>query len=188
MEKNRCGWANVSELDARYHDEEWGREVHDDNKLFECISLEGAQAGLSWSTILKKREGYRKAFCNFDLEKVAAFDTSKIDSLVANPEIVRHRGKIESVVNNARVIRTIQKEYGSLDTYIWAFVDSKPIINNWRSLEDVPASTPLSDQMSKDMKKRGFKFVGTTTMYAFAQAIGLVDDHLEDCWCRKDKC
>lgn len=178
----RCSWANSSELDAGYHDREWGVPVHEDNMLFEMLTLEGAQAGLSWSTILKKRDGYRQAFAQFDIDTVAAYNDQQIDQLVLNPAIVRHRGKIQSTVGNARAIQAIQSSHGSFDHYIWSFVDHQPIINQWRSLAEVPGSTALSDQLSKDLKKRGFKFVGSTICYAFMQAAGLVNDHLTSCF------
>ncbi len=183
----RCSWAEVSDLDRDYHDNEWGVPEYDDNRLFECISLEGAQAGLSWSTILKKREGYRAAFHGFDIQAVSKMTDADVERLVLNPEIVRHRGKIESVINNAKQLLDIQNEFGSVSDYFWAYVDHKPQVNHWKEMSDLPASTDLSKQISKDLKKRGFKFVGPTTVYAFMQAAGLVDDHLEDCICRTRK-
>ncbi|MFD2178376.1 DNA-3-methyladenine glycosylase I [Veronia pacifica] len=178
----RCYWADSSEIDSRYHDSEWGVPVHDDRKLFEMLCLEGAQAGLSWTTILKKRAGYLKAFDNFDPEIVAKYSPEKIDELIANPAIVRHRLKILSVVSNAKAFLGIQKEFGSFDAYIWSFVDNQPIVNHWASASEVPATTPLSDSVSKDLKKRGFKFVGSTICYAYMQGIGMVNDHQTDCF------
>lgn len=179
----RCDWCGENPLYQAYHDQEWGKPVYDDRVLFEFLILEGAQAGLNWLTILKKREGYRKAFANFDPKKVAAFSAAKIDRLVEDQSIVRHRGKITSAVNNAKLFLQMQKQYGSFANFLWGCVDGKPIKNHWRSLADVPASTPLSDQIAKDLKKRGFKFVGTTIIYAYLQAVGVVDDHLVDCFC-----
>jgi len=161
--------------------------VHDDRLLFEMLTLESAQAGLSWSTILAKREGYIKAFDNFDIEKVAAYSQVKIETLLKNPEIVRNKLKVNTTVNNAKIILEIQKEYGSFNAYIWSFVEGKTIQNAWKEVSEVPASTALSDAMSKAMKKRGFKFVGTTICYAYMQAVGMVNDHTVDCF-RYDKC
>lgn len=181
--KNRCLWCeNTFEEYVSYHDEEWGVPVHDDQKQFEFLTLESAQAGLSWSTILKKREGYRQAFANFEVQKVARFDEQKIQQLLNNSGIVRNELKIRSAINNARRFIEIQEEFGSFDTYIWSFVEGEPIQNNWKNHEDVPVTTPLSDRFSKDLKKRGFKFVGSTTMYAHLQAAGLVNDHLASCF------
>lgn len=179
----RCEWANGSDLEKAYHDNEWGRPVHDDRVLFEFLILEGAQAGLSWSTILKKREGYREAFDQFDAEKIALYDDSKISELLANPGIVRNKLKVNAAVTNAKLFLDIQKEFGSFDAYIWQFVGGQPILNCWQSLSEVPTSTPESDAMSKDMKKRGLKFIGTTICYAFMQAVGMVNDHTTDCHC-----
>lgn len=178
----RCHWANVSKLDQKYHDEEWGVPVHNDQQLFEMLILEGAQAGLSWTTILKKREGYRAAFDNFHIETVAAYDESKIAALLANPAIVRNKLKVNAAVINANLVLAVQKEFGSFDEYIWQFVGGKPIINHWQSMAEVPTSTPESDAMSKALKKRGFKFVGTTICYAYMQATGMVNDHLTSCF------
>ncbi|KJY83246.1 hypothetical protein TW81_09555 [Vibrio galatheae] len=185
MEQQRCAWANVSELDKEYHDNEWGVAIHDDNRLFEILSLEGAQAGLSWTTILKKREGYRQAFYGFDIDRVCQMTEHDIERLVINPEIVRHRGKIESVINNAQQLRIIQTEFGSVDAFFWRYVDNRQIVNHWQKMSELPSSTDLSKQISKDLKKRGFKFVGPTTVYAFMQAAGLVDDHLQHCPAKK---
>ena len=178
----RCSWANGSELEQAYHDNEWGVPLHDDRKLFEFVTLEGAQAGLSWATILKKRENYRKLFNDFDVEKIARYNKRKIESLLKNPGIIRNRLKVESTVSNARAFIDIQNEYGSFDSYIWRFTDGKPIINRWQSLQDIPASTELSDNLSKELKKRGFRFVGSTICYAFMQATGMVNDHTVDCF------
>jgi len=179
----RCAWAESSPLMTRYHDTEWGVPVHDDRLLFELLTLEGAQAGLSWSTILNKRENYRAAFANFDARKVSRFDGHKTAALMANPGIVRNRLKIESAVSNARAFIEVQRAFGSFDRYLWRFVDGQPVRNKWRYPRHVPASTPLSDSISKDLKGRGFRFVGTTICYAFLQATGVVNDHLTAC-CR----
>ncbi len=181
----RCAWADSTPLMTRYHDTEWGVPVHDDGMHFELLTLEGAQAGLSWTTILNKRAGYRSAFANFDVRKVARFDRGKIAALMANPGIVRNRLKIESTVSNARAFIALQQEFGSFDAYLWRFVGGSPLRNKWRMPRDVPASTELSDIISKDLKKRGFRFVGTTICYAFMQATGLVNDHLRTCFRQK---
>ena len=178
---NRCGWAR-NDLAIRYHDEEWGVPVHDDRRWFEFLILEGAQAGLSWDTILRKREHYRRAFAGFDPDAVARFDESQIESLLADPGIVRNRLKVASAVKNARAFLKVQEEFGSFDAYIWRFVEGRPVMNAWRTLEEIPARTPLSDAISKDLKKRGFTFVGTTICYALMQATGLVNDHLIGCF------
>lgn len=181
--KIRCEWCkNTFDQYVCYHDEEWGVPVHDEQTHFEFLTLESAQAGLSWSTILKKREGYRKAFANFEVQEVARFDESKIQQLLKNSAIVRNELKIRSAVNNAQQFIKIQKSFGSFDNYIWSFVDGEPIQNHWQNHADIPATTPLSDQFSKDLKQRGFKFVGSTTMYAHLQACGLVNDHLVSCF------
>ncbi len=182
MEKVRCGWVTEDPLYIRYHDEEWGVPVYDDRRLFEFLILEGAQAGLSWITILKKREAYREAFDGFDPHLIAAYDEEKVGQLLANPGIVRNQLKIRAAVKNARAFLQVREEFGSFRDYIWSFVDGKPIINHWRRLEEVPARTPLSDAMSKDLKKRGFSFVGSTICYAFMQATGMVMDHTTDCF------
>jgi len=180
-EKTRCGWA-TGELDVLYHDTEWGVPVHDDRVLFEFLTLEGAQAGLSWSTILKKREGYRRAFADWDVAKIAKFTEKEEQVLRGNAEIVRNKLKISSTVTNARAFLKVQKEYGSFDKYIWNFVDGKPIVNQWNTMKNLPASTPLSDTISKDLQRRGFRFVGTTICYAFMQAVGMVNDHTKECF------
>jgi DNA-3-methyladenine glycosylase I len=177
----RCGWAK-GELYIRYHDEEWGVPVHDDRTLFEFLILEGAQAGLSWSTILNKRENYRRAFDGFDPKSVAQYSTKKIEALLADPGIVRNKLKIAAAVENAKAFLRVQNEFGTFDRYIWQFVGGKPRINKRKSLKQVPARTPESDAMSKDLQRRGFKFVGSTICYAFMQAVGLANDHIADCW------
>lgn len=183
MSKQRCSWCeNTFDQYVRYHDEEWGVPVYDDHKQFEFLVLESAQAGLSWSTILKKREGYRNAFANFKADKVARFDETKIQQLISNPQIVRNELKIRSAVNNARQFLDIQKEFGSFSEYIWSFVDGKPIQNHWKNMSQVPSKTKISDHLSKDLKKRGFKFVGSITIYAHMQATGMVNDHLVSCF------
>lgn len=180
---NRCDWCeNTFDQYVRYHDEEWGVPVHDDTIHFEFLVLESAQAGLSWSTILKKRKGYREAFANFDVEKVARFDEEDVQQLLSNPRIVRNELKIRSAINNAQHFIEIQEEFGSFDEYIWRFVDGKPIQNQWETLDEVPATTEISNQLSNDLKKRGFKFLGSTTLYAHMQATGLVNDHLTSCF------
>jgi DNA-3-methyladenine glycosylase I len=182
----RCDWANRSELEQSYHDNEWGVEVHDDRTLFEFLVLEGAQAGLSWSTILRKREGYRRAFDNFDARKISKYSESNVSRLLTNSEIIRNRLKINAAITNARAFLQGQKEFGSFDRYIWQFVNGKPIQNSWRKMADMPSSTPESDAMSKDLQKRGFKFIGPTICYAFMQAVGMVNDHVVDCFRYKE--
>ena len=179
----RCGWCeNTYPEYIRYHDEEWGVPVHNDQTQFEFLLLEGAQAGLSWSTILNKRAGYRKAFENFVVEKVASFDEKKIQSLLNNPDIVRNQLKIRTAVTNAQKFIEVQQEFGSFDQYIWRFVKGKPLINQWKTLSDIPSTTRESDALSKDLKKRGFKFVGSTIIYAHMQAVGMVNDHEIGCF------
>lgn len=186
-ETKRCEWCENSFEDyVRYHDEEWGVPVHDDQKHYEFLVLEGAQAGLSWATVIKKREGYRKAFANFDYKKVAQYNDAKIEELLQDPSIIRNRLKVKSAVTNAQHFLEVQKEFGSFDTYIWQFVNGKPLVNQWKTLGEIPASTKESDALSKDLKKRGFKFVGTTIMYAHMQACGLVNDHTTDCFRYKE--
>jgi len=181
--QKRCAWCeNSFDEYVRYHDEEWGVPVHDDRKHFEFLVLESAQAGLSWATILKKREGYRNAFANFDVETVATYGTGMVEDLVQDASIIRNRAKIEATINNAQRFIEIQKEFGSFDKYIWGFVDDKPIVGKWKSMSEVPVTTLQSDALSKDLKKKGFKFVGSTTIYAHMQAIGLVNDHTVDCY------
>lgn len=179
----RCAWVeNTFDQYYKYHDEEWGVPVHDDRTHFEFIVLESAQAGLSWSTVLRKREGYREAFAGFDPVAVAAYTDDMVETLMQNPDIIRNRLKINAAINNARKFLEIQSEFGSFDSYIWKFVDGKPVINHWQSIKQVPASTSLSDEVSKDLKRRGFKFVGTTIVYAHLQATGVVMDHTVDCF------
>ena len=180
--KKRCAWAGSDPLYVHYHDNEWGIPEHDDQTLFEMLILEGAQAGLAWITILKKRDNYRKAFSRFDARKVARYDQRKKSVLLNNEGIVRNRLKIDAAVINARAFLKIQKEFGSFDDYIWQFVGGKPLQNTWKSVRSVPATTTESDSMSKDLKKRGFKFVGSTICYAFMQAVGMVNDHTTDCF------
>jgi DNA-3-methyladenine glycosylase I len=183
---DRCQWVgdwdDIDSIMVRYHDEEWGVPKHSDRRLFEDLVLDGAQAGLSWSTILNKRENYREAFDNFDPAKVAAYDEAKIEELLRNPGIVRNRLKVNSAVKNAKALLKIQEEFGSFDTYIWNFVDGKPVQNEWKSIDELPAKTDLSEAISKDLKKRGFSFVGPTIVYAFMQAVGMVNDHTVDCY------
>jgi DNA-3-methyladenine glycosylase I len=178
----RCDWAGSDPRMLAYHDQEWGVPLHDDRGLFEFLVLEGAQAGLSWRTILDKREGYRTAFAEFDPARVARFDRRRVETLLTNPAIVRNRLKVESTVSNAKALLAVQKEYGSFDRFVWGFVDHTPKLNRWRRQGDVPASTPESDAMSKTLKQRGFRFVGTTICYALMQATGMVNDHLVDCY------
>ena len=182
MIQQRCEWGNSSPLYIEYHDSEWGVPVHDERKLFEFLILEGAQAGLSWSTILNKRQAYLQAFDNFDPTKVASYDDAKVQALLANPGIVRNRLKIQAAIQNARSFLAVQDQYGSFDTYIWQFVDGKPVQNSWKSLQETPATTQESDAMSKELKKLGFTFVGSTICYAFMQAVGMVNDHIVDCF------
>lgn len=181
-DKSRCGWCGDDPLYVAYHDDQWGRPVWNDNLLFEMLILEGAQAGLSWITILRRREGYRAAFDGFDPHKIVAYDAAKIASLMTDTRIIRNRLKIQSAVTNAEAFLRVQAEFGQFATYLWGFVGGRPKHNCWPSLVDVPANTTESDAMSKDMKKRGFKFVGTTICYAYMQACGLVNDHVDTCW------
>ncbi len=178
----RCAWVSDDELYIQYHDQEWGVPQHDDQKLFELLILEGAQAGLSWYTILKKRENYSQAFDNFEAKKIAGYDNKKIQELLNNQGIVRNRLKIESTLRNAKAFLEIQKNYGSFNQYIWSFVGGKPIVNKFNELKDIPAKTDISDKMSKSLKKQGFNFVGSTICYAFMQAVGMVNDHTVDCF------
>ncbi|WP_167613264.1 DNA-3-methyladenine glycosylase I [Maribellus sediminis] len=178
----RCNWSTSNELMIKYHDEEWGAPLHDDQKLFEFFVLEGFQAGLSWQIVLNKRENFRRAFDHFDPEVVARYDDKKLEELVEDKSIIRNKQKIAACVNNAQRFLEIQKEFGSFDRYIWGFVDHKPIINKFKSLKELPAKTELSDRISADLKKRGFKFVGSTVIYAHMQATGMVNDHLVHCF------
>lgn len=180
--KTRCNWSNKTKIYRDYHDYEWGVPIHDDRKLFEAIILDGAQAGLSWETVLNKRGNYRKAFDNFDVEKVSRYGQDKVDELIQNSGIIRNRLKIKSAISNAKAFIEVQKEFGSFDKFLWDFVDGKPIQNHWRTLAEVPTTTKLSNQISKDLKNRDFKFVGSTIIYAFMQAIGMVNDHTVDCF------
>jgi len=183
-EKFRCFGDTPIYMD--YHDNEWGRPVHDDHRLFEMLILEGAQAGLSWITVLKKREAYRKAFDGFDPGKVALYDDAKMEALMANEGIIRNRLKINAAIINAQRFLELQKQYGSFDTFIWRYVDGQPMIGHWTTFEEMPLTTPLSDKISKDLKKMGFKFVGSTMIYSFMQAIGMVNDHLKPCFVYKE--
>lgn len=178
----RCGWCGDDDLYVRYHDEEWGVPLRDDRALFEFLVLEGAQAGLAWITVLRKREGYRAAFDNFEPGKVARYSDRRLNQLLENPRIIRNRLKVFSARQNARAFLAVQEEWGSFADYIWHFVDGKPVRNRWRRMADVPATTPLSDRISKDLKGRGFTFVGTTIVYAHMQATGMVNDHVVDCF------
>ncbi len=181
--QSRCEWAVKSEIMSKYHDEEWGKPLHDDQKLFEFLILEGMQAGLSWLTILKKREAFRRAYDNFDVRKVARYDETKVEELMADAGIIRNRMKIEASISNAKCFLKIVYEFGSFDKYIWSFVNFQPIVNQWTKLSELPAKTELSDLISADLKKRGFKFVGSTVVYAHMQATGMVNDHLVHCFC-----
>lgn len=183
---NRCGWCITDPLMIEYHDNEWGVPVHDDRKHFEFIVLDGAQAGLSWQTVLRKREAYREAFDDFDFVKVARYNDRKITELLRNPGIIRNKLKVNSAVNNARAFLDVRKEFGSFDKYIWQFVGHRTMHNSWKSLKELPAKTPESDAMSKDMKKRGFNFVGSTICYAYMQAAGMVNDHTTGCFRHKE--
>lgn len=181
--KNRCFGNGVGkEFYADYHDNQWGVPVHDDRLLFEMLILEGAQAGLSWETVLKKREGYKQAFYDFDPKKVALMSDSQLEKLAGDAQIIRNKLKIKSARTNAQIFLEIQKEFGSFDNYIWSFVNNKPIKNHWKSLGEIPASNPISDKISKDLKKRGMNFVGSTIIYAYMQAVGMVNDHIVSCW------
>jgi DNA-3-methyladenine glycosylase I len=184
----RCDWVTDNELYITYHDIEWGVPVHDDSKLFEMLLLEGAQAGLSWLTILKRREGYRRAYDGFNPQKIAQWDQKKIESLLQDKGIIRNRLKVEAARTNAKAFLETAKEFGSFDTYIWSFVDGKSIQNSWKTIREIPASTAESESMSSDLKKRGFKFVGPTICYAFMQAVGMVNDHTTDCFRYKKIC
>ena len=184
MHRQRCGWSGTDALYCTYHDEEWGVPVHEDRRFFEMLILEGAQAGLAWITILRKREAYRKAFAGFDPAQVATFDEDKLQALLQDPGIVRNRLKIKAAVGNAKAFLAVQEEFGSFDHYLWPFVDGQPKVNHWPQLAAVPAVTPEAERLSKDLKKRGFRFVGPTIVYAFMQSVGMVDDHVLTCWKR----
>lgn len=183
----KCDWADKSEIEKIYHDEEWGVPVYDDRKLFENLVLEMKQAGLSWLTILKKREAIREAFDGFDYYKISKYDENKIEELLKNDKIIRHRLKIEAIINNAKKFIEIEEEYGGFNKFIWAYVDNKTIINNYKDISEIPSKTALSEKISKDLKKKGFKFIGPTTIYSFIQAIGMVDDHMDFCFKKKVK-
>jgi len=187
-QKIRCGWSTNDPLYIKYHDEEWGVPLHDDQKLFEMLILEGAQAGLSWLTVLRKRENYRQAFDNFDAEKIARYDEKRIQVLLQNPGIIRNRLKVRAAVTNAQAYLKIQEEFGSFDTYIWQFVNGTPITNSFKQLSEIPAKTKESDAMSRDLLKRGFKFVGSTICYAHMQATGMVNDHVVSCFRYDELC
>jgi DNA-3-methyladenine glycosylase I len=178
----RCEWADKSELEQSYHDKEWGVAIHDDRRLFEFLVLEGAQAGLSWSTILRKREGYRKAFDNFDVRKISEYSEKDVSRLLANSEIIKNRLKINATITNARAFLQVQEQFAGFHPYIWQFVNGRPVQNSWKKMTDVPSSTAESEAMSKDLQKRGFKFVGSTICYAFMQAVGMVNDHVVGCF------
>jgi DNA-3-methyladenine glycosylase I len=182
----RCQWADKNGVEQSYHDNEWGVTIHDDRSLFEFLILEGAQAGLSWSTILRKRDGYRKAFDNFDARKISQYSEADVSRLLANPEIIRNRLKISATITNARAFLKVQEQFGSFDRYIWQFVNGRPIQNSWKKMRDIPSSTPESEAMSKDLQKRGFKFAGPTVCYAFMQAVGMVNDHVRSCFRHKE--
>ncbi|MVT10106.1 DNA-3-methyladenine glycosylase I [Chitinophaga tropicalis] len=186
-EKIRCGWSTKDQLYKDYHDNEWGVPLHDDVRLFEMLNLEGAQAGLSWYTVLSKRENYRKAFDQWDAKKIARYTDKKVEKLLEDPGIIRNRLKVLATISNAKAYLKVQEEFGSFDKYIWQFVEHKPLVNHFTSLSQVPAKTAISDAMSKDLLKRGFKFVGSTICYAFMQATGMVDDHIDACWKRSKK-
>ena len=179
---NRCAWVTEDKIYMDYHDNEWGIPLHDDGRLFEMLILEGMQAGLSWLTVLKKREAFRLAFDGFDVDKVINYDQEKIESLMVNKDIIRNRLKIESAIRNAKAFKDVQKEYGSFDSYIWSYVENEPIVNHYATLQEIPVNTTLSDTISKDLKKRGFNFVGSTIIYAFMQSIGMVMDHTKECY------
>ena len=182
MEKIRCAWCGTDELYQKYHDEEWGKPVYDDETIFEFLVLESFQAGLSWITILRKRENFRKAFDNFDYQKIANYPDEKVEELMQDAGIIRNRLKILATITNAQKFMEVQREFGSFSNYIWGFIGGKPIINLPKTLKDVPATTEISDKLAKDLKKRGFKFLGSTVVYAHMQATGLVDDHVTECW------
>lgn len=186
-EKIRCSWSTKDQLYKDYHDNEWGVPLHDDARLFEMLNLEGAQAGLSWYTVLTKRENYRKAFDQWDAKKIARYTDKKVENLLEDPGIIRNRLKVLATISNAKAYLKVQEEFGSFDKYIWQFTGHKPLINHFTSLSQVPAKTAISDAMSKDLLKRGFKFVGSTICYAFMQATGMVDDHIDTCWKRGKK-
>jgi DNA-3-methyladenine glycosylase I len=182
---NRCAWCKVHPLLQEYHDKEWGVPVHDDKRHYEFLILEAAQAGLSWLTVLKRRQGYKKAFAQYDWDKVAKYDSKKIKQLIKNPGIIRNRLKIESAIHNAKAFQKVREEFGNFDKYLWNFVQNKTINNSIRTMKDLPAKTPLSDDVSRDLKRRGFKFVGSTVIYAHLQAVGIINDHENTCFRKK---
>ena len=182
MAINRCAWVTEDKIYQDYHDKEWGVPLHDDRRLFEMLILEGMQAGLSWLTVLRKREAFREAFDGFDIDIVSKYDQEKVANLMENKDIIRNRLKIESVIRNAKAFLKVQEQYGSFDSFIWSYVNNKPIVNNYANLKEIPANTPLSDTISKDLKKLGFNFVGSTIIYAYMQSIGMVNDHTKDCY------
>ena len=182
MAINRCAWVTEDKIYQDYHDKEWGVPLHDDRRLFEMLILEGMQAGLSWLTVLRKREAFREAFDGFDIDIVSKYDQEKVANLMENKDIIRNRLKIESVIRNAKAFLKAQEQYGSFDSFIWSYVNNKPIVNNYANLKEIPANTPLSDTISKDLKKLGFNFVGSTIIYAYMQSIGMVNDHTKDCY------
>lgn len=182
MAINRCAWVTEDKIYQDYHDKEWGVPLHDDRRLFEMLILEGMQAGLSWLTVLRKREAFREAFDGFDIDIVSKYDQKKVANLMENKDIIRNRLKIESVIRNAKAFLKVQEQYGSFDSFIWSYVNNKPIVNNYANLKEIPANTPLSDTISKDFKKLGFNFVGSTIIYAYMQSIGMVNDHTKDCY------
>lgn len=186
QKKIRCDWVGKDKIYIDYHDFEWGRPIHDDRLLFEFLILEGMQAGLSWITVLKKREGFKKAFDNFEAEKIARYTDKDVERLMKDVNIIRNKLKIMATITNAKAYLKVQKEFGSFDNYIWQFTNGKPIINTWQTIEEVPAKTDISDLMSKDLKKKGFKFIGSTICYAFMQAVGIVNDHLTSCCIYKE--
>ncbi|MBC7005544.1 DNA-3-methyladenine glycosylase I [Photobacterium sp. BZF1] len=186
LEKSVCAWAMKQPIEREYHDKEWGRPNKSDTYLFEFLTLEGAQAGLSWYTVLKRRDAYRAAFDNYDIEKLALYDDSRIEAIIDSYDVIKHRGKISSVFHNARAAQQLIKEYGSLANALWQFVDHQPVINHWQTMADIPASTETSEEMSRFLKKKGFKFVGETICYAFMQAVGMVNDHLVTCYCYQE--
>ena len=186
MNKKRCSWCGEDPLYVKYHDTEWGVPVYDDAKLFEFLTLETFQAGLSWITVLRKRENFRNAFDNFDYQKIAKYDNKKFDELIKNVSIIRNKLKIKATINNANAFMKIQKEFGSFSKYIWRFVNEKPIVNHWKTMAEIPVTTELSDKLSTDLKKRGFKFVGSTVIYAHMQATGMVNDHIINCFRHKE--
>lgn len=186
MEKTRCNWAESNEKMVRYHDEVWGVPIYDDQQLFAKLMLDINQAGLSWNTILNKWESFHQAYDDFEIEQVAGYSSEKVTELLQNPGIIRNRRKVAAAVNNAQKVLEIQQEWGSFSAYLWSFVDGKPVVNHWESLEQVPATSPLSDKIAKDLKRRGFSFIGSTTIYAFLQAVGIINDHLVTCFRHKE--